>query len=142
MFYYTEEWTDGAVRRFIKNVGVENLEKLFILRDSDRIGNGMKHGIPEAFINFKTRINKILEVDNAFKIKDLNINGNDIKKNIKLNEGPIIGDILNFLLELVLDNPELNEKDILIEKAKKYYEQKKVFYQKNYGKNPEEIGKF
>jgi len=31
MFFYTEEWTDGAVRRFLRNVGVENLQDLFLL---------------------------------------------------------------------------------------------------------------
>ena len=49
MFYYTKEWTDGAVRRFIRNVGAENLEDLFLLRDADRNGNGSKIGIPKAF---------------------------------------------------------------------------------------------
>ena len=142
MFYYTDEWTDGAVRRFIRNVGVENLENLFSLRDADRIGNGMKQGIPEVYLNFKERIKKILEIDNAFKIKDLNINGNIIMDELFLNPGPIIGEILNYLLENVLDNQSYNQKEILIEKAKEYYTKKKDYSEKNYKKKPEELGKF
>jgi len=84
MFYYTEIWTDGAVRRFIRNVGIENLNDLFILREADRIGNGTKQGTPEVFINFKERIRKILEIDNAFKIKDLDIDGNIIMEKLNL----------------------------------------------------------
>lgn len=142
MFYYTYEWTDGAVRRFIRNVGIENLEDLFTLRDADRIGNGMKQGIPEIYLDFKDRIKKILEIDNAFKIKDLDINGDIIMETISLKPGPIIGEILNYLLELVLDHPDYNKKKILIDKAKEYYERKRGYSQKNYGKNPEELGRF
>lgn len=124
MFYYTDQWTDGAVRRFIRKVGLENIHDLFLLRDADRIGNGMKQGIPKAFIDFKDRIQKIIEEDNAFKISDLDINGNDIMENLNLTPGPIIGEILNHLLDIVLDHPELNKKEILIEEAKNYYNKK------------------
>ncbi|HOJ65347.1 MAG TPA: HD domain-containing protein [Spirochaetota bacterium] len=124
MFYYTDQWTDGAVRRFIRKVGLENIQDLFLLRDADRIGNGMKQGIPKAFIDFKDRIQKIIEEDNAFKIEDLDINGYDIMETLNIKPGPIIGEILNHLLEIVLDNPELNKKEILIQETKKYYEAK------------------
>jgi tRNA nucleotidyltransferase (CCA-adding enzyme) len=142
MFYYTEQWTDGAVRRFIKNVGVENLEDLFELREADRKGNGMKMGIPEAFLNFKDRIKKIFEIDNAFKIRDLDINGDILMKELAIPSGPMIGEILNFLLELVLDDPELNDKTRLIEKAKEYYEKKKNYSMEQYGERPENLGSF
>ncbi len=46
MFHYTDEWTDGAVRRFMRKVGMENLEELFLLRRADREGNGMRGGLP------------------------------------------------------------------------------------------------
>jgi tRNA nucleotidyltransferase (CCA-adding enzyme) len=142
MFYYTDAWTDGAVRRFIRNVGVENLEDLFILREADRIGNGTKQGVPEVFINFKDRIRQILEIDSAFKIRDLDINGDDVMEKINLKSGPIIGEILNYLLELVLDNPELNSEEILLNKAAEFYNKKREYSLKNYGKNPEDLGKF
>jgi poly(A) polymerase/tRNA nucleotidyltransferase (CCA-adding enzyme) len=142
MFYYTNEWTDGAVRRFIKNVGIENLDNLFKLRDADRIGNGMKQGIPEIFLEFKERIAKILEIDNAFKIKDLDINGDIIMKRLGLKQGPIIGEILNYLLELVLDDPQLNKQEILIDSAVSYYNKKKKYSLEEYNKLPEDLGKF
>ncbi len=142
MFHYTIQWTDGAVRRFIRNVGIENLEDLFKLRDADRIGNGMKQGIPEILINFKDRIKKILEIDNAFKIKDMDIDGNTIKEKLNIGSGPIIGEILNYLLEIVLDNPILNKKEILIEKTLEYYSKKSEYSLKQYKNKPENLGKF
>ena len=36
MFNYTAEWSDGAVRRFINRVGLENLDDLFDLRLADQ----------------------------------------------------------------------------------------------------------
>ena len=127
MFYYTDQWTDGAVRRFLRNAGVENLKDLFALRDADRIGNGSKSGIPKAFLDFKDRIKEILEIDSALKVKDLDIDGNILMKELTLKPGPIIGEILNYLLEIVLDNPEINKRDTLLEKAKEYYQKKKTY---------------
>ncbi|OHD40443.1 MAG: hypothetical protein A2355_06100 [Spirochaetes bacterium RIFOXYB1_FULL_32_8] len=124
MFYYTAEWTDGAVRRFLRNVGVENLDNLFLLRDADRVGNGTKHGIPKTFLDFKEKIVAIIADDNALKVTDLAINGNDLISALGLKPGKIIGEILNYLLELVLDTPDLNTNKKLIESAKEYYNNK------------------
>lgn len=142
MFYYTKEWTDGAVRRFIRNVGAENLEDLFLLRDADRNGNGSKTGIPKAFIDFQDKIREIMEIDSALKVTDLDINGRDLIENFQMKQGPIIGEVLNYLLELVLDEPELNKHELLMEKAKEYYEKKCNYALEQYGKPPEELGKF
>lgn len=142
MFYYTHEWTDGAVRRFIRKVGLEHMTDLFQLRDADRAGNGTKTGIPRAFLDFKDKIEEILEKDAALKVTDLKLNGNDLMTKLQLKPGPIIGEILNYLLELVLDEPELNTAEQLEEKAREYYEKKEKYALEEYGKKPEDLGKF
>ncbi|MBP7552019.1 MAG: CCA tRNA nucleotidyltransferase [Spirochaetes bacterium] len=142
MFYYTDEWTDGAVRRFVKKVGLENLPELFQLRESDRIGNGSKTGIPKAFLDFQDRIKSILEIDGALKVTDLEISGNDLIRELNLKPSPMIGEILNYLLEIVLDDPYLNTNSTLIEKAKEYYQKKTNFALENYNEAPENLGKF
>lgn len=63
--------------------------------------------------------NKIIKDNECFTIKDLNINGNDLIK-AGFKEGKNIGDILNRLLNLVIENPELNKKELLLEKANRY----------------------
>ena len=41
MFYYSPDWTDGAIRRFVRNVGgTEALDALFALREGDVAGRG------------------------------------------------------------------------------------------------------
>jgi len=142
MFYYTDNWTDGAVRRFIRNVGIENINDLFALRNADRIGNGTKLGEAKHFLDFKDRIKNIIDEDGAFKITDLNINGNDIMSLLQIKPGPIIGEILNYLLELVLDNPSYNNKDKLLSLSKEYYDKKKEYSVSEYGELPENLGRF
>jgi len=75
MFHYTNLWTDGAVRRFMRKVGLDNLNALFELRRADRIGNGLKQGNSRAVQNLKRRIEIIIEKENAITVKDLAIGG-------------------------------------------------------------------
>ena len=68
------------------------------------------------------RIDKIIKEENAITVKDLKINGNDLMKEFNLKPGPIIGKILNYLLDLILDEPNLNDKEKLIEKTRFFLE--------------------
>ncbi|MCX8123641.1 MAG: CCA tRNA nucleotidyltransferase [Spirochaetes bacterium] len=121
MFHYTPDWTDGAVRRFIRKVGLDNLEDLFVLRMADRCGNGMRDGLPEPIKKLKRHINKVIEKDNAFTVRDLDIDGYILMEQLNLKPGPTIGKILNELLERVLDNPELNNEQTLLALAHEIY---------------------
>lgn len=118
MFYYPTNsidditWTDSAVRRFINRVGVDHIEKLFKLRIADATSNPKNMWDPKEIEILQDRISVILEADNALKISDLDIDGNDL---LALGySGKNIGNILTFLLEKVLDDPKLNNKSLLL----------------------------
>lgn len=117
MFHYTEDWTDGAVRRFMRKVGMENLDDLFQLRLADRVGNGARSGLPAPISVLKQRIQKAIDEENAITVRDLKINGHDLMDAFKLQPGPVIGRILNDLLETVLDDPAFNERETLMSRA-------------------------
>lgn len=68
--------------------------------------------------DFRDRIMHIIERKDPLSVKDLAINGNDILS-LGVKEGRSIGKMLNELLELVLKNPELNQRDILMNIVKK-----------------------
>ena len=123
MFYYQDEWTDGAVRRFMRAVGVENIKPLLKLREADRLGSGnRKDKESKAIPKLLARIDKIIEEENAITVKDLKINGNDLMQEFNLKPGPIVGKILNYLLDLILDEPSLNDKEKLMEKTRIFLE--------------------
>ncbi len=115
MFHYTDDWSDGAVRKFIARVGIDALEDLFELRLADQFGMKNKRFDPEMLYHFINRVNTILEEDKAFTLKDLAINGRTIQEIFHVERGPVIGIILNELLEAVLDDPSLNTKEKLLE---------------------------
>jgi tRNA nucleotidyltransferase (CCA-adding enzyme) len=118
MFHYTNQWTDGAVRRFMRKVGLENIDALFDLRKADRIGNGLKRGESNSVLRLRERIEKIIEEENAITVKDLAVNGYDIMNELNLKPGPIVGRILNTLLEEILDDPTKNNRETLLEIAR------------------------
>ena len=68
-------------------------------------------------VRLQSRVSDILLSDNAFKVSDLDISGNDV---MALGyKGKEVGEILKKLLEMVVDDQKLNNNDILIELAKK-----------------------
>jgi len=121
MFHYTDEWTDGAVRRLIRNVGIETLPDLFDLRRADRIGNGKKRGPSRTLEKLQQRIQKILAEADAISVKDLAINGTDLMDSFKIPPGRVIGDCLTYLLERILDEPEKNTREALLHEARMFF---------------------
>ncbi|MCL1818623.1 MAG: hypothetical protein FWG35_06805, partial [Spirochaetaceae bacterium] len=121
MFSYTPGWTDSAVRRFIIRVGRDNLEDLFTLRGADAYGMTGSFPDPRSLEELRGRIAKIFAEEEALGLKDLALDGGDIIKTLGLPTGPLIGKILNFLLEAVLEDPAMNTREQLLTIAKNFY---------------------
>jgi poly(A) polymerase/tRNA nucleotidyltransferase (CCA-adding enzyme) len=64
------------------------------------------------------RVQEEITAANAFSLRDLKVDGNDIMKELDIPPGPRVGQILNALFERVLDEPQLNSREKLIELAK------------------------
>jgi poly(A) polymerase/tRNA nucleotidyltransferase (CCA-adding enzyme) len=111
------EWTDAAVRRFIQRVGDENIEDLFKLRMADAQSNPSTAFKPEEITLLQNRISQIRMQDMALKVTDLKVTGDDIVE-LGVQKGPFVGLILKELLDLVVEDPLLNSKEKLLEKAK------------------------
>lgn len=116
----THEWSDSAVRRFIAKVGEENLEDLFALRIADASSNPKSAFNPDEIAKLQLRISEVREKDMALKVSDLEINGHELMEELGIEKGPQLGEILNYLLELVLDDPIVNTRERLLEEAKVY----------------------
>jgi len=118
MFWYETHWTGSAVRRFIRKVGLENIPSLFALRRADNIGSGARSPRMYALEALWQRVQEEIAAANAFSLKDLAIDGNDIMRELGIPQGPKVGQILNALFERVLDEPDLNTREKLLELAR------------------------
>lgn len=118
MFDYRPEWSDAAVRRFIRSVGVDSIADLFDLRIADNIGNGLKTGFPHYLGELRARVEAVLAAEEALSVRDLAIDGQDVMRALNLNPGPRVGEILDHLLEEVLENPALNRREALLERVR------------------------
>ncbi|HEX9102646.1 MAG TPA: HDIG domain-containing protein [Polyangia bacterium] len=113
MFWYTPEWTDGTVRRFISRVGVEHLDGLFALRAGDVRARGQGEEPGSEIDALRARVQTELANASALKLTDLAVGGADVMEVLGCRPGPIIGEVLRALLERVLDDASLNERDKL-----------------------------
>jgi putative nucleotidyltransferase with HDIG domain len=117
MFYYEENWSDAAVRRFLARVGTEHLENLFALRLADASGKDGTPVGPESLESLRRRVEAIVAAEEALGLKDLVIGGNELAA-LDIPRGPVMGRILAELLETVLDDPAQNTKEKLSEIAR------------------------
>jgi hypothetical protein len=105
------------VRRFVVRVGPENIDDLLKVREADRIGSGVAKAVPYKLRHLLFMIDKVKR--DPLSPKMLKVSGDDVMKELDLPPGPRIGWLLAALLEEVLDDPGLNERDELILRAKK-----------------------
>lgn len=117
MFTVDEHTTDSAIRRFIRRVGVENIQDMIDLRIGDRLGSGTETAESWRLKLFKKRIEEQL-APAPFSVNDLAIDGNDIMKELKIKPGPQIGEILQKLFEEVDEDMSKNTKDFLLTRVK------------------------
>ena len=118
MFWYETHWTDSAVRRFIRKIGLDIIPALFALRRADNIGSGARSPRMYALEALWQRVQEQIAAANAFSLHDLAIDGNDVMRELGIPPSPDVGHILNALFERVLDEPALNTREKLIELAK------------------------
>lgn len=107
------------IRKSVHKIGKDIYEQYLQLAYADFQGKseyGKEKGY-DAFLYEKEQFQLIMENNICTSKEELNISGKDLIAS-GCNTGSIIGDILNKLLQQVLENPELNKKDILLDIAK------------------------
>lgn len=116
LFTVDERQTDSSIRRFIKNIGVENVDDMMDLRVADRLGGGTQRAVSWRMEKFRERIHQVLQ--KPFSISDLKVNGRDVMKILKIKPGPKVGKVLNALFEEVLEDSSKNTREYLINRIK------------------------
>jgi putative nucleotidyltransferase with HDIG domain len=126
MFTIPAEAGDGAIRRFIAKAGAESIPDLLELRRADIVATGrINERTIEVWRDLQDRIHQILHNQSGGTHPKLALNGRELMDHFALPPGPIIGELLDFLLELILDDPAMNQKETLLSKAKEFLDRLK-----------------
>jgi len=118
LFDYRAEWSDAAVRRFLRRVGEERLDDLFALRVADARATRDEPPHLAGLRALQERIAHIAAQRPALAARDLAIDGRDVMAALALAPGPAVGEVLERLLERVLDDPALNTRERLLALAR------------------------
>jgi tRNA nucleotidyltransferase (CCA-adding enzyme) len=113
------EWSEGDIRRFISRTGTEFLDDLMDLAVADRMSSVDPEKELREIAVLRSRIRKQLERNPPLRIEDLAVDGVMIMKTLKLPPGPRVGSLLRRLQREVLENPDMNEAETLIDFLKK-----------------------
>lgn len=117
LFHYTD-WTDAAVRKWIRRVGRDRIDDLYLLNEADVLGKGRQ--APDdlaALAGLKAHVARVIAAGDALSVRDLKISGRDLMSDLAMKPGPLIGELLAALFEEVLVDPSLNDRASLLARA-------------------------
>jgi putative nucleotidyltransferase with HDIG domain len=120
MYDYDPAWTDAAVRRFIQRLHGVDRSLLFALRRVDNAASGVGAAGDANQAELEGRMAEQLAAEPGLLVhRRLAIDGHDLQRELGMEPGPQIGRTLERLTELVIDDPALNERSVLLDLARR-----------------------
>lgn len=112
------ELTEKSVRRAVFKNGTEQYPALFAVKRADVLAQSdcQRTEKLEAIEEYEALYHTIMEKQQCLSIRDLAIGGSDLIA-LGMEPGKAIGETLKQLLDMVLEEPELNTKEKLIEQV-------------------------
>ena len=109
--YGTGEWTDSAVRRYVRDAG-DQLERLHILTRADCTTRNKRTAtaLSRAYDGLEERIAQLQEQEELDAIRP-DLDGNQIMEILGIGPGREVGEAYRFLLELRMDHGPMSEED-------------------------------
>lgn len=113
--YGSDEWTDSAVRRYVRDAG-PLLTRLHILTRADcTTRNAAKAArLARSYDSLEARILELSEQEELSKIRP-ELDGNEIMRLLGVPPGPVVGKAYRFLLELRIEEGELGRDQVIAE---------------------------
>ncbi|HEV8024125.1 MAG TPA: CCA tRNA nucleotidyltransferase, partial [Candidatus Nanopelagicales bacterium] len=107
--YGTGEWTDSAVRRYVRDAG-DQLVRLHKLTRADSTTRNRKRALAlqRAYDDLEQRIAELSEQEELAAIRP-DLDGQQIMQILDIPPGPVVGEAYNFLLGLRLDRGPMDE---------------------------------
>ena len=109
--YGSGEWTDSAVRRYVRDAG-DQLERLHILTRADCTTRNKRKAerLSRTYDELEARIAHLAEQEELSSIRP-DLDGNQIMQILDIGAGREVGEAYKFLLELRMDNGPMSEED-------------------------------
>ncbi|MFE3765241.1 CCA tRNA nucleotidyltransferase [Streptomyces sp. NPDC059104] len=119
--YGDGEWTDSAVRRYVRDAG-PLLERLHKLTRSDCTTRNKRkaNALSRTYDGLEERIAQLQEQEQLDAIRP-DLDGNEIQRVLEINPGPMVGKAYAFLLELRLENGPMGH-DAAVAALKEWWE--------------------
>ena len=117
MFQYLPNWSDAAVRRFIRRVGADLVLDLLRLRQADNVGSGLPADAGR-LAELRSRVTDVLDRHEPLGVRDLAIDGRILTGELELAPGPVVGRLLDHLVEFVIADPARNSREQLLDEAR------------------------
>jgi len=105
--YGDGEWTDSAVRRYVRDAG-DLLPLLHVLTRADCTTRNKRKAdaLALTYQSLENRIAVLMEEEELSKIRP-DLDGADVMRLLNVKPSPVVGEALDFLLELRLENGPL-----------------------------------
>ena len=116
---YRQNIDEIFVKKMLNRFGEEDLYRYLEVVEADRRTHNNDVCNLEDLDQIKTILKKIQETKPPLSMKDLKISGKDLLK-VGVPKGKIIGEILDYLMEKVLEDENLNNYETLINLAINY----------------------
>jgi poly(A) polymerase len=110
--YGSGEWTDSAVRRYVRDAGDE-LERLHMLTRADCTTRNARKAarLKRTYDDLEARIERLSAEEELASVRP-ELDGNQIMGLLGIGPGREVGDAYKFLLELRLDNGPMGEEAV------------------------------
>ena len=109
--YGDGEWTDSAVRRYVRDAG-DQVERLHVLTRADCTTRNRRKAerLRRTYDDLETRIARLSEQEELASIRP-DLDGTQIMEILGIAPSPTVGAAYRFLLELRLDEGPMSEDD-------------------------------
>jgi tRNA nucleotidyltransferase (CCA-adding enzyme) len=116
---YSGGWSDIDLRRWLRRVGPDVYSDLCRLERANlEASPEPKPAALKSLAELEARAAAALASNPPLALGQLALNGRTLMTSLGVKPGPHLGVILERLLTLVVDEPELNREDVLLERAR------------------------
>ncbi len=110
----------AAIRRMFSAIGLENVPMMLEIKRADLLGQStyLRESKMALVDKFEAHYHECVDNNYCLQKKDLSVNGSDLIA-MGMKQGKEMGQIIDQLFDAVIENPELNEREKLLQLAHK-----------------------